>query len=88
MSGDTAHVDIAMTVPPLFAGDSCHFYSAFAMAALRNCEQYTVWRHGETQWNKMEKMQGKVEIPLNARGVELAYATKEGLKGVIFDAAF
>lgn len=45
-------------------------------------------RHGETQWNRMEKIQGQVEIPLNDYGVELAYATQEGLKDVTFDAAF
>lgn len=45
-------------------------------------------RHGETQWNKMEKIQGQVEIPLNDYGRKLAYAAQYGLKDVFFDAAF
>ncbi len=45
-------------------------------------------RHGETQWNRSGKIQGQVEIPLNANGVKLALAAREGLKNIVFDAAF
>ena len=37
-------------------------------------------RHGETDWNRMKKLQGTTDIPLNAYGIELAEKTAEGLK--------
>ena len=42
-------------------------------------------RHGETNWNRMKKLQGTTDIPLNAYGIELAEKTAEGLKSVPFD---
>ena len=42
-------------------------------------------RHGETNWNRMKKLQGTTDIPLNAYGIELAEKTAEGLKAVPFD---
>ena len=44
-------------------------------------------RHGETDWNRMKKLQGTTDIPLNAYGIELAEKTAEGLKDIPFDAA-
>ena len=34
-------------------------------------------RHGKTEWNKLKKMQGVVDIPLNEEGIERAYKTKD-----------
>ncbi len=45
-------------------------------------------RHGETDWNKARKMQGRSDIPLNEHGRLAAQKTKEGLKDVKFDVAF
>lgn len=45
-------------------------------------------RHGETEWNKLGRLQGQSDIPLNAAGIELAEKTAESLKNVDFDAAF
>ncbi|MGN0401633.1 MAG: histidine phosphatase family protein [Acetatifactor sp.] len=45
-------------------------------------------RHGETDWNKVRRLQGQSEVPLNEHGVELAKKTAEGLKAVRFDAIF
>lgn len=42
-------------------------------------------RHGETDWNKVRKLQGQVDIPLNEFGRELARKTAEGLWDVHFD---
>ena len=44
-------------------------------------------RHGETDWNKAKKVQGRADIPLNAYGRELAEKTAEGLRGISFDLA-
>jgi len=38
-------------------------------------------RHGETAWNKLNKVQGKVDIPLNEKGIEQANIIKEELSG-------
>lgn len=45
-------------------------------------------RHGETNWNHERRLQGQSDIPLNRRGIELAEKTAEGLRNVLFDAAF
>ena len=36
-------------------------------------------RHGETEWNKMGKMQGKTDISLSEDGRKLAQKTADGL---------
>lgn len=45
-------------------------------------------RHGETDWNKHGKLQGRTDIPLNDAGRLVAELTREGLKDVAFDVAF
>lgn len=45
-------------------------------------------RHGQTDWNKAVRLQGRSDIPLNEYGRELARKTGEGLKDVSFDLAF
>lgn len=45
-------------------------------------------RHGQTDWNKAVRLQGRSDIPLNEYGRELARKTGEGLKNVSFDLAF
>ena len=45
-------------------------------------------RHGETDWNKEGRLQGRANIPLNENGRRVAELTREGLKQVKFDAAF
>ena len=45
-------------------------------------------RHGETDWNKDGKLQGRVDIPLNEEGRHVAELTCEALKEEHFDIAF
>ena len=45
-------------------------------------------RHGETEWNNLHIVQGRVDIPLNEKGVEQARAAAEKLKDVKFDKIF
>ena len=47
-----------------------------------------VLRHGVTQWNKLKKVQGAVDIPLAPEGIELAKKTGEALKDIHFDICF
>ena len=39
-----------------------------------------VVRHGETDWNKVKRVQGHTDIPLNEYGRHLARETAKGLK--------
>ncbi len=42
-------------------------------------------RHGETDWNKARRIQGQVDIPLNAFGRHLAEETGKGLADIPFE---
>ena len=43
-------------------------------------------RHGETEWNRLGKVQGRTDIPLNDTGRAQARATAQRLEGRAFDA--
>lgn len=45
-------------------------------------------RHGETDWNKEGKLQGRTDVALNADGRRVAELTKQALEEVPFDVAF
>lgn len=47
-----------------------------------------VIRHGQTDWNRARRLQGRSDIPLNEWGRKVAELTREGLKDVKFDVAF
>lgn len=47
-----------------------------------------VVRHGQTDWNKDRKMQGRMGLPLNEYGIEQAEAIKEKIPTVKFDFVF
>jgi uncharacterized phosphatase len=42
-------------------------------------------RHGETDWNVIGKLQGRTDIPLNARGISQAKECREHFKGSNWD---
>ena len=39
-----------------------------------------IMRHGKTEWNKIEKLQGSVDIPLNEEGVLVAQKAHDKYK--------
>lgn len=45
-------------------------------------------RHGQTDWNKGLRLQGRTDIPLNEKGKKAAEITSEGLQDVAFDVVF
>ena len=45
-------------------------------------------RHGQTDWNKIGRIQGHTDIPLNKLGEEQALIVKEKLKEIKFDKVF
>ena len=45
-------------------------------------------RHGQTEWNKIGRMQGHIDIELNDEGKNQAQIVKEKLNGIKFDKVF
>lgn len=45
-------------------------------------------RHGETNWNKKRRIQGRSDISLNDYGIYLAKETAKGLSGVTFERCY
>ena len=45
-------------------------------------------RHGETEWNRLHKRQGRIDMPLNDTGVGQAEALRDQLKGFSFDICY
>jgi len=45
-------------------------------------------RHGETDWNKENRLQGNIDIPLNEEGLKMAHKAAERLSDIHFDKIF
>ena len=50
--------------------------------------RFCLIRHGETDWNLEKRLQGQIDIGLNAMGEAQALAVRPGLIGQSFDAAY
>ena len=44
-----------------------------------------IMRHGKTEWNAMHKLQGRMDIPLNEEGREMAEKAREEYKNLNID---
>ncbi|WP_029231143.1 histidine phosphatase family protein [Butyrivibrio sp. VCB2006] len=47
-----------------------------------------ITRHGKTDWNVIEKLQGHVDIPLNQEGITSAKAAHDKYKDIHFDICY
>ena len=45
-------------------------------------------RHGQTEWNVLEKFQGQLNSPLTLEGIEKVKKTAEKLKNIKFKAGY
>ena len=45
-------------------------------------------RHGETRWNREERVQGATDVPLNENGVRQARCLEKALSGITLDAVY
>ena len=45
-------------------------------------------RHGQTEWNVLEKFQGQMNSPLTEKGIEKVKKTAKELEDVKFDAVY
>lgn len=53
-----------------------------------NTTRVCLIRHGETDWNTEKRLQGQLDIDLNATGVAQAHAVRPGLRGYPFAAVY
>ena len=47
-----------------------------------------IMRHGRTDWNERNKLQGRTDIPLNANGRQMAEKAREEYADVHFDVCY
>ena len=47
-----------------------------------------IMRHGKTEWNKIEKLQGSVDITLNDEGILVAQIAHDKYKEIKFDICY
>jgi broad specificity phosphatase PhoE len=47
-----------------------------------------IFRHGETIWNKEERLQGKGDSPLTPEGIEILKSQRNLIEGITFDQVY
>ena len=47
-----------------------------------------IMRHGKTDWNSVNKLQGRTDIPLNDEGKSMAQSASEKYKDVNIDVCY
>lgn len=55
---------------------------------MRDLTRLCIVRHGETDWNAEKRIQGHLDIPLNAAGLSQSQATADGLSELTFRAVY
>jgi probable phosphoglycerate mutase len=50
--------------------------------------RFCFFRHGETAWNALRRIQGHLDLPLNANGIAQARALANSLRGETFGALY
>ena len=55
---------------------------------MRQAMKIYLIRHGETQWNLEERVQGKTDVPLNESGLRQAEYLREAVKDIPFDTIY
>ncbi|MBQ3946407.1 MAG: histidine phosphatase family protein, partial [Alphaproteobacteria bacterium] len=50
--------------------------------------KFYIVRHGQTDYNKEHKLQGRLDTPLNETGMEQAKTIAESLKDIHFDVIY
>lgn len=50
-----------------------------APAVIAELARLVLWRHGESEWNRMRRCQGQVDVPLSGKGVAQARAAARPL---------
>ena len=55
---------------------------------LRRNNMLYIMRHGKTEWNALNKLQGRTDIPLNEEGRQMARAAGEEYRKVPFDVCY
>ncbi len=54
----------------------------------QDCTEIHLFRHGETEWNRVGKMQGHLNSPLSPEGVKQAVDARKKIEGLQFDYAY
>ena len=67
----------------VFKGEKTRFFRELIMSL-----RFIIVRHGETVWNKEDRIQGHINIDLTEKGIEQAKSNAETLKGEKIDAIY
>jgi probable phosphoglycerate mutase len=69
-------------------GAGYHYLAALSFLYPAMSTRFCLIRHGETDWNAEKRIQGQIDIDLNATGEAQARAVRPGLAGQRFNAIY